>query len=231
MKKILAVLMALCMLFSAAALADEAELTVEGIGRVYVEADQACIYLGLSLTDEDVAALQQQANETIDAICAALEAAGVDGKNISTNYFYINPRYDYSGDVEQLIGYTLNNSLCIITDQIDQVGVYIDAAFAAGANTFDSITFSVKNDSEARKQALEIAISNARSKAETIAAATGKALGELIEVSEDNDFLYDATGNSAAYMESAVAADGAATTVRASQIEVRAGVKICYELK
>lgn len=230
MKKFLAVLMALCMLCSVA-LADEAELTVEGVGRVYVEADQACIYLGLSLTDEDVTALQQKANETTDAICAALEAAGVDGKNISTNYFYINPRYDYSGDVEQMIGYTLSNSLCIITDQIDQVGAYIDAAFAAGANTFDSINFSVKNDSEVRKQALEIAIANARSKAETIAAATGKTLGDLIEIAEDNDFLYDATGNAAVYMEAASVSDGAATAVRASQIEVRAGVEICYEIK
>ena len=141
MKKIFAILLAMIVLCCATALADESELTVSGIGKVYMVADQASASLGLTITGDDLTQLQQQANETVAAICEALQQVGLDEKNISTNYIVISPRYDYSDETEKVVGYNVTNSLTIVTDRIDQIGAYIDAAFAAGANTFDSISF------------------------------------------------------------------------------------------
>ena len=233
MKRILTVLFALVMLCSTVASAEDSELTVNGSGRVYMDADYASIYLGVSLSGEDVASLQSDVNETIEKICATLQQAGIAEKNISTNYIYISPRYDYSGETEKLVGYTISNSLLIITDNIDQLGSYIDMAFEAGANTFDSINFSVKDSSAARKQALELAIADAREKAEVIANAMGKTLGEALDIHENNEYnYYYGNGFSGA---SYAAAEGAVkdtpTTVRASQVEVSAGVEICFDLK
>lgn len=234
MKRIVAFLMALVIFCAGTCMAEGSELEVNGGGSVLAQADQASIYLGISITDEDVAELQKRANETINSICAALEDAGVSKENITTNYLYISPRYDYSGETEKLIGYSISNSLCVVTDEIDQVGAYIDAAFAAGANTFDSINFSLKDDFAAHKQALEIAVKNAREKAEIIATASGKTLGETLEIKEDNDYnyMYESAGSAVRYSVSgAVAMDAAGTTVRASEIQVTAGVSITYELK
>lgn len=131
----------------------------------------------MNLSGEDLAQIQAEANNTVVAICDALQAAGLAAENISTNYIYISPRYDYSGEIERMVGYSINNSLTITTENIDAIGAYIDAAFAAGANTFDSIEFTVEDDSAARKQALELAVQDAMNKAEIIAAAAGTRAG------------------------------------------------------
>ena len=232
MKKIFAAILALALLAGFSALADEAELKVTGTGTVYIQADRASASLGVNLSGEDLGELQQRANNAVAAVIEALKAAGLDEQNIATNYIYISPRYDYSSDVERLVGYSINNSMTITTDQIDNIGTYIDAAFAAGANTFDSINFSVSDDTEARKQALELAVQDAQRKAEVIAAAAGVGLRGIEEIVEgaQNDYYYNTRTGAASYAIAETAAEDAGTTVRAAQVNVTATVQVTYGL-
>ena len=232
MKRMLALIAALALMCSFGALAD-GKLNVTGTGTVYMEADRVSVQMGVRLNGQDVALLQQQANETVKKICDSLENAGLDKKDISTANIYLYPQYDYSGEAEKIVGYTINNSLSVITSDIENIGNYIDIAFAAGANTFDSIQFSVKDDAAACKQALELAVKNAQEKAEIIAAASGKSLGgiEVISEGSQQDYYYAANdGMNVAYAR-AEATEGAATTVRAAQVSVSAKVEISYELE
>lgn len=232
MKRIIAIALMMIMLLGCGALA-EGTLNVTGSGTVYVAADRVSASLGISISGEDLAELQNQANERMSAICQALLDAGLEGSNISTNYLYISPRYDYSGEMEKITGYSISNSLTILTDDIDSIGSYIDAAFAAGANTFDSIDFTTKDDSEAQRKALELAVADAQGKAEVIAAASGRSLGDILTISqgeEDDYSYYNSTAGSGMLYKEAAAMDGAATTVRAAQIKVSAQVQISYAL-
>ena len=232
MKKLFAIVLAFALLTGFGALAD-AEIKVIGTGSVYMQADRVSVSIGVNLSGVDLAELQQEANNTVAAVIDALEAAGLDQKNITTDYIYISPRYDYSSDAERLIGYTINNSMTISTDQIDSIGSYIDVAFAAGANTFDSISFSVSDDSEARMQALELAVQDARRKAETIAAASGSKLGKIDQIVEgaQSDFYNGTSGAARNYAVAETASADAGTTVRAAQVNVTASVQITYELE
>ena len=217
-------------LASSAALA-ESVLNVSGHGTVMVEADTVTVCLGVSLMGRDLTELQQQANSAIENVCAALKAQGVDEKDISTNYLYIYPQYDYSSDIASVTGYSINNSMTIVTKSIDTVGELIDAAFAAGANNFDSISFSVQDDTEARNQALELAVQNAFEKAEVIANASGKAIESILSIDETGS-AYDYNSSSGvAKGYSTEAAYDAGTTVRAAQIAVSASVKMTFEIK
>ena len=232
MKRIIAIALMMIMLLGCGALA-EGTLNVTGSGTVYVAADRVSASLGISISGEDLAELQNQANERMSAICQALLDAGLEGSNISTNYLYISPRYYYSGEMEKITGYSISNSLTILTDDIDSIGSYIDAAFAAGANTFDSIDFTTKDDSEAQRKALELAVADAQGKAEVIAAASGRSLGDILTISqgeEDDYSYYNSTAGSGMLYKEAAAMDGAATTVRAAQIKVSAQVQISYAL-
>ena len=101
-------------------------------------------------------------------------------------------------------------------------------------NTFDSISFTVKDDSQAQRKALELAVADAQGKAEVIAAAAGRELGGILTISqgsEDDYSYYNSTAGSGMYMREDSEMDGAATTVRAAQIRVNAQVQISYELK
>ena len=231
MKK-LAVWTLVLALICGAALA-EGVLNVRGSGTVYIAADLVRVTMGVSRTGDDVAEIQRDVNERINAICAALTAAGLDESAISTSSIYIYPQYDYSGEIQKLVGYTINSSINVCTGEIDSIGKYIDAAFAAGANTFDSISFSASDTAAAKKQALEIAVKNAMEKAEVMAAASGCALGELKSVSEGdaNTYYYeDNAGDTRVYAAKTEAA-AAGTSVFAAQISVTADVQLTYELR
>jgi len=231
MKRIIVFVLILSFLHSASAFA-QSVLNVNGSGIVMVQADMASITLGVSKVGPDLTELQQDVNNTVNQICEALKEQGIPETDISTNYLYIYPQYDYSQDVAQMVGYSVNNNLLITTDNIDGVGALIDAAFAAGANSFDSLTFSVKDETDARNRALEIAVQNAFDKAEVIAAASGRAIEGIISIDETGnayEYTNSASGAAKAYItEDAVAAG---TTVRAAQVAVSANVKISFEIR
>lgn len=232
MKKLISIVMALMMLCSAA-LADESRLCVSGNGTVYLEADQVSATLGVMLSGKDLSKVQAEVNETVNRVCDALEAAGLDEKSISTNYIYVSPRYDYGsmGDEQELVGYTVNNSLSILTTDTEAIGMYIDTAFAAGANTFDSISFSVQDDSEAQDKALELAVQEAFRKAEVIAAASNRNIEGILEINEGDMHASYNNGAVSYKMELAEAEGAADTAVRAAQVSVSASVQIIFEIK
>ena len=232
MKKLICVFLMLTLL-CVGALA-EGVLNVSGTGTVYMTADRVSATMGVTMTGEDVAEMQREVNATLNAICATLKEAGLEETEISTNSIFIYPQYDYSENVQKLVGYSISSSINVTTDAVDSIGEYIDAAFAAGANTFDSISFSATDTAEAKKQALEIAVQSAMEKAEVIAKAAGGELGELKAVSEGDAGVYsnvyeDNAGGMRVYEEKAIAGSG--TSVHAAQISVTANVQLTYELR
>ena len=232
MKKIISLLLVVLMMVLPCALA-EGKLVVQGGGTVFMPAEQVRITLGVNKSGEDMTELQADVNTTINAIVAALEEAGLEETAISTAYIYIYPVYDYEVTPEEIVGYRINNLLAIETSDLDNIGNYIDLAFEAGANTFDNIQFTAKDDSEAQKLALELAVKNAAGKAEVIAAASGKTLGDIIvieDVTQNNYYYYEEAANGARAYAKAMDAVAAVTTVRASQVSITASIRIEYEL-
>lgn len=228
MKKLLAIILTVLMTLSAGALAEGA-ITVSGGGQVNLAADMAYVTLGISISDSDVSTVMQQANTSIDSICAALVESGLPKDCISTDYLYISPQYDYSGDnSNEIIGYNVSSGLKLTIDDVDAVGSYIDVAFAAGANSFDSITFAVKDNSEARDEALRLAVADAEKKANVLAEAAGMKLGDIVSIEENNS---DSYYNTEGFAAKDIADAGAGTSVYPSKVNVSVQVQVCYALE
>ena len=228
MKKLLAIILTVLMTLSAGALAEGA-ITVSGGGQVNLAADMAYVTLGISISDSDVSTVMQQANTSIDSICAALVESGLPKDCISTDYLYISPQYDYSGDnSNEIIGYNVNSGLKLTIYDVDAVGSYIDVAFAAGANSFDSITFAVKDNSEARDEALRLAVADAEKKANVLAEAAGMKLGDIVSIEENNS---DSYYNTEGFAAKDIADADAGTSVYPSKVNVSVQVQVCYALE
>ena len=228
MKKLLAIILTVLMTLSAGALAEGA-ITVSGGGQVNLAADMAYVTLGISISDSDVSTVMQQANTSIDSICAALVESGLPKDCISTDYLYISPQYDYSGDnSNEIIGYNVNSGLKLTIYDVDAVGSYIDVAFVAGANSFDSITFAVKDNSEARDEALRLAVADAEKKANVLAEAAGMKLGDIVTIEENNS---DSYYNTEGFAAKDIADAGAGTSVYPSKVNVSVQVQVCYALE
>lgn len=234
MKKMFAMLLCLAILAlgTGAALADGTTLSVTGNGTVLVESDLAIVTVGVQETSKDVLEAQSTVNEKIAAIKQALLDAGVEESEINTDSINIYANYDYSDNTEVIVGYTARNSLSVRTTDMDNVGSLIDAAFVAGANTLDNVQFTVQDDTQAREQALTMAVEDARRKADVLASAAGLQVASIERISEGGVSVYDSMRNYAA--DTVMAAEesgGAGTLVQAALVSVDATVSMEFELQ
>ena len=234
MKKMFAMLLCLAILAlgTGAALAEGTTLSVTGNGTVLVESDLAIVTVGVQETSKDVLEAQSTVNEKIAAIKQALLDAGVEESSINTDSINIYANYDYSDNTEVIVGYTARNSLSVRTTDMDNVGSLIDAAFAAGANTLDNVQFTVQDDTQAREQALTMAVEDARRKADVLASAAGLQVASIERISEGGVSVYDSMRNYAA--DTVMAAEesgGAGTLVQAALVSVDATVSMEFELQ
>ena len=109
MKKLIAICLVLTLLLGACAVAEQATLTVQGVGVVTVDADRASVTLGVREIAPEVATAQGAVNAKMDAVYAALKEAGAEDSAIATSGIGIYPNYDYSGEIEQISSYTAYN--------------------------------------------------------------------------------------------------------------------------
>lgn len=226
MKKALAMTLAM-MALGMAATAEGRTLTVQGMGMVRVDADLVTVSMGARETAPDVVTAQSSVNAKMEAMIAALREAGIALKDMSTGCIGIYPNYDYTENQERIVNYTANNTLVFKVSDVNGVGAYIDAAFAAGANTMDFVNFSVTDTAEAGDKALELAVESAKSKAAKLAAAAGVTLGRIVEIRDSSENGYDVS-NAFATVEDE--SKRAATQVLPSGQQVCTTVYITYEI-
>jgi uncharacterized protein YggE len=113
-------------------------------------------------------------------ILNALKAAGIKENETGTSSFTISPNYNYSqsskiGNIGKLTGFTVSNSIQIQSTNIRNISKWIDTAIAAGANSVNSVDFTLSNKrlDEIKNSLIKQAIDNARAKADIAASALG----------------------------------------------------------
>ena len=232
MKTLLAAVLALMMMLTASVALGETKITVSGTGETKVAADTAIVTLGVSARDKDVLKAQQKVNESIAAIRQALIAKGVKEENINTDYLNIYAMYDYKDDMEEVVAYNASSTLAIKVEKIDDAGMLIDEAFAAGANTLNGISFSAADTEAAEKESLKKAVEEAKAKAEVLAEAAGLKITGIEIVSEGGVYSYgnsvsnfSARAKGAEYEEAAM---DAGTVVQAAKLIITANIQITF---
>ena len=230
MRKLLAVLLAVLLFAVPAQAFADSEITVNGTGETLVSADVAVVSLGVMARDKDVLKAQAKVNEAIASVRAALIENGVSEEDINTDYINIYAMYDYMGGEEELTAYNANSNLAVRVTNKDIVGQIIDAAFAAGANTLNGITFSATDTTEARAASLKLAFEDAKAKAEVLAEAAGLQIIGIEEIREGNTWSYD-SGVSNFSRQDVAAEKAAGTVVQAAKIAVSANITVVFDVR
>jgi uncharacterized protein YggE len=163
-------------------------ITVSGEASVSAPPDAAEIEGGVT-TEAKTAREASEANARImNAVIAALKAAGVAEKDIRTARISIYPQTAPARNdpprPSQIVGYRAGNSVTIRLRDIAKVAETLDALVAAGANTIGGIQFIISNPSPVLDRARANAVKDARRKAEIYAAAAGVTLGKALAISE-----------------------------------------------
>jgi uncharacterized protein YggE len=167
-----------------------------------------------------------------DALVKAMRELLGDDAELAHQGYSLSPRYEYDrqgGGGRVLQGYTVRSALRVRFDDVEQVGRVIDVATSNGANEVESVTFTLRDDTAARAEALRKATQAARAKADVMAQAIGESVARVVAVEEAGAVLEPRTlrGGSLAF----AAADKAAETpMEVGDVSVRASVRIEVEL-
>ena len=227
LKTVLAAAVILALLLGCAA-ADDAELTVTATATVTMEADLACVTLGVRTSDEQVTAATAANADAIAAVRAALTAQGVAEEDIATSSYGISAPYSVWVDGEErMSGYEVTHMLSVTVRDLAMVGAVTDAAVSAGANQVYDVNFLSTKAGEAADEALKQAVADARRKAELMADAAGLKLGGIESMSTESS-------GSVPMMRGKDVANSAAaggTVVTAGALSVSVTVRVVFEAK
>ena len=166
--------------------ATEHTVTVSGSGLVSVAPDVADVVLGVMAQKPTAAEAQSAAATSMTAVVAAIKKSGVADKDIVTINLNLSPVYDYGsgGSAPRLTGYQYANTVKVIVRNINSVASVVDGAVAAGATTVSGISFRLDDPKVVQAQARQLAMNDARTKADALASAAGVSVKGVATIAE-----------------------------------------------
>jgi hypothetical protein len=200
------------------AAADTDTVTVTGVGSVESVPDEAVMSFGVETRRPTAQAAIAANAEAMERLIAALRRAGA--REIATQWVSVWPVTREEGVID---GYAASNSVSATID-VDRAGALIDAAAAAGANQISGPGLSSSDAERLYREALSKAVADARGRAEILARAAGRSLGEITTIVE---------GGAAApvpYYDRGMAAE-ASTPIVPGRQETTATVSVTFALR
>jgi uncharacterized protein len=160
--------------------APDAEQTVmaSGVGSATAVPNEAQMSFGVESRAPTAKAAVAANADAMRKVIDALRQAGA--REIATQWVSVYPVSREDGAID---GYSASNSVSAVSEAGDAAGL-IDAAVEAGANQVSGPGMSSSNAEELYRQALAKAVTEARERAQVLARAAGRSLGEITSISE-----------------------------------------------
>jgi uncharacterized protein YggE len=159
-------------------------ISVTSTATVKTAPDEAVLTLGVrSESPESASAMSTNAKD-MQAVLNALEAAGLDKKDIQTLSLRLEQQTLKSGKPGEHRVYVASNQIQVTIHDLSAVGSVIDAAVQAGADSVGNISFQLANPNQVRTDALKEAVRGARAKADALAEAAGTNVVRVVTIDE-----------------------------------------------
>ena len=202
-------------------------IRVHGQATVSAQPDQAQFDIGVVTQAATVSAAVNQNAAQTNAVMRELKSL-VPDHDIKTINFSVNPNYKYpkDGGTAAIEGYTANNTVRLLLNDISRIPAVIEAATKSGANSLNRLSYLLKDEKAVRAQALAAAATQAESGAQALSGALKLKLGRLLRVEEGQPVIV----SPARQMSFARADSTDMTPVSPGAIDVHADVNLTYEI-
>jgi uncharacterized protein len=208
----------------------EPVVVVMGEGLVTAIPDRAWITIGAESRAPSPREAQSRNTELMRPVQEKLRAAGIPADAIRTTGYDVQYEWDFVNGKRVGRGYVARNAIEVRIDTIDRVGEYLEIAVGSGATSLNGIRFDMKDHAKLEREALRMAVSDARAKADAAAAGAGRSVDRILRVDEQGTA---SPPMPVPYLRQAAqsAAADAAPPIAAGQMEVRARVTVTAVLK
>ena len=190
--------------------------------------DQAFITLAVETRARNPRDAQKQNAASMTEVQQRIAGAGLDKDAVRTTGYSIQQEFDYANGRRTPREYVARNGLEIRLDAVDRTGEILDLA-QTGATTISGVRFDVKDRAAAMREALRLAVVDARARAEALAAGAGRTVDRILRIDDSRQ-----SGPVPMMMEmraKSMAGDAPATPIEAGEIEIRAQVTLTVAIK
>jgi uncharacterized protein YggE len=181
---------------------DSMGVWVSGEGKVTTVPDLAVVNLGVEAEAATVEEAMDEAAVAMNRVIDSLHSNGVADADIKTQWFNIYPVREWvdlrspisswagDDDYEVLVGYRVSNMVTVKIRNIDAAGDIIDDVARAGGDLtrLNGVSFTVDDPSAYEDEARELAIADAKAKAQQLARSAGVGLGKPFYISESGGY-------------------------------------------
>jgi uncharacterized protein len=162
----------------------ERSITVGGDGALFADNDVAVFRFGVTTRRRSAGRALRANSATMRRITTAIRAKGVQPSDIRTDVVSLD-----RASVKTKTHYVARNGVAVTIRDLDQAGAIVDVGVRGGATNVYGPEFGVSNAEGLYRDALGLALADARTKAERMAREAGVALGPVLRIREgSNDY-------------------------------------------
>jgi uncharacterized protein YggE len=197
-----------------------------GEGLIETVPDRAWITVTAESRASNPRDAQKRNADAMNPVLDKLKAAGIPADAIRTVGYDLQQEWDFVNNRRVSRGYVARNSVEVRVDTIDRVGELLEIAVGSGATSVGGIRFDLKDRAKLEREALRMAVADARTKADSAAAGAGMKIERVLRIDAHPIGTPPPVPRYAMLREQASAADASAPPISAGQIEIRAQVTL-----
>jgi len=148
-------------------------------GKFETAPDTALIQFNISAQADSAKDAYDRAAQQAEATRQVLRANGIDPKSAEIGFFSVNPQYDWNNPKHKVTGYQVRTSVSLKLKDFSKIGPVTQQLADASVNESQSLSYTLDSTEEAKSKAVADAYRRARASAQSLATASGRALGEL----------------------------------------------------
>jgi uncharacterized protein len=224
------VMLAALLMVAAPAAAQETLNVVVTIGEAVVQRapDRAYVTIASEVRAKTSKDAQRLDAEAMAAVQQRLAQLAIAKDAIRTLGVDLQQEFDFPQGRRVPREYVARNTIEVRVDDLAHVGDVLDAAVQAGATATSGVRFDLRDRSGAEREALRLAVADARARADAAASGAGRAIDRIVKVEDTRE---TAVIMPRAMMAGVARAEAAPTPVQAGTIEIRARVTLTAAMK
>ena len=165
--------------------------------------------------------------EAMTAVQQRLDQARVPRDAVRTLGYDIQQEFDFIAGKRVPREFVARNSIEVRITEVGRVGELLDVAVQGGATTIGGVRFDLRDRESAEREALRLAVADARARADAAASGAGRSVDRVIKVED----VRDAGGSMPRPMMAMARAADATTPVEPGLIEVHARVTLTAAMR
>jgi uncharacterized protein YggE len=208
-------------------------VSVSGAGEVKAQPDMAYVTIGVESRKATVNEARAEVNATVERVLALTKDLKIDPKYVDSTRLQVQPdyRWDEKTQRQVLQGYLVNRQIEVEVRDLDRLGTLLEKAVSAGANQVGGARLDSSRRKELERQALTLAVEDARLNADTLARAAGMKLGPVQNLSTSGSSPMPMFSERAMVAAAPPMADAADQSYKAAEMKFNANVSAQYELR